>query len=253
MVTYEDTFPDTFPESFAAEIAVAFVGTPTTFATPNTTANGSIVGSLPVGLVEGDLLTCALSLTIGTTIGLDATVTGPAEGWTQIGSGSWKSGTPSNRMSVWWRVVTTGEVANPTWTFSTANVNAVGTIRAIRGINYTTPVHGHSFLANAAAGSTTRTTNALVTTVPTLVESLFSDRSGSSLTLPETERGKRFNSSASSIARQDTNGEVAAGTYTKTASGGVSTSVWNSAIIAWLPGGPPLAIPGGWQLGSIAM
>jgi RHS repeat-associated protein len=97
----------------------------------------TVVLPTPAGVTADDVMVAAVAVR-----GVP-TVTAPA-GWTLIRSDSNGS---SMKLLSYWRVATSSETANYTWSFSSAKA-AAGTITAYTGVNTANPVDVHSGFAN---------------------------------------------------------------------------------------------------------
>lgn len=224
-------------------MAVAHVASSTAQTSNNQTAT-SLAVPVPTGATTGHVIIAWLSHFLPTTA--DMTVTGPT-GWTKVGD-VFDSGSTSVKLTVWRRTVASGDDASPAWTWPTGT-NAVAVMSAYSGVNTTTPiVTGESSLIAKADSNASRVTDTITTAGSRLIVSATGDRSGSTYTgLTDTQRGAVTIASSTSLVVQDTNGEVVAGSYSKTFTASVATSIATMGILALQAGAnqPPTANAGG--------
>lgn len=160
----------------------------------------------------------------------------PPTGWSLVGSAG-KTGTPYHRLSCFIRQFTSGDVSTVTCPW-TGSGNAAGESIGYSGVDPVTPIPESSFTSQSAS-STSWATATITTAALRLIASSFGNRtSGTSnvwSALADTVRGSAYVSSAANIVVQDTNGQVAAGSYSKTATFSTATSVGNMGIVALAP------------------
>lgn len=213
-------------------MATAFVAA-TTGKSADSIADTSITTSTPSSTVN-DYILCWINVNNGT--GTATTVTPPA-GWTTIGTTT--DGTaPILWAGLFGRMVQAGDTTSPVWSFSTGS-NATWVMSAYSGLDATTPYTNQS--VDPYAGSTSAKTTATVTTSATgWIVSGFGDRSqGIYTALTDTSRATSRQTAyvtPCSEVLQDSNGDVTAGSQTRTATGPSGTSVGTSFIVRLNPG-----------------
>lgn len=174
-------------------------------------------------------------------------------GWSLVGS-SYKTGSPSHRLSCFIRQFTTGDVTTVTCAW-TGSGNAAGQSIGYSGVDSTTPIPESSFTSQSAS-STSWATGTITTAALRMIASSFGNRtSGTSnvwSALADTVRGSAYVSSAANIVVQDTNGQVAAGSYSKSATFSVATSVGNMGIVALAPSAAGTTYSGAGDMNSVS-
>ena len=149
--TYGPAAANCFTGQLPNSSCTAAIQMRSTTAGGNNGSDTTIVLNKPAGIQAGDVLIAAVAVR-----GVP-TVTAPT-GWTLIRSDS--NGSSMKTLS-YWRVATSSEPANWTWSFSSARA-AAGTITAYTGVNTSNPVDVHSGFAN-----TTDSTQILAPSVTT--------------------------------------------------------------------------------------
>lgn len=206
---------------------------------PGGTANSTVDTSLTVTLPTTRLDSSPVAVGDYTLVfvggvnstGTAPTITPPA-GWTQVGTSPVDGTSPQLTGGLYSRFRQAGDTNSPVWTFSTG-ANMVYGVVSYPGVDPTTPYTGFSI--DAYAGTTTAKTTASVSTTGGWVVSGFLDRNGGVYTaLADTLRVTSTHTSSSSMVIQDSNGNVATGSQTRTATG-PATSVGLSFIIGLNP------------------
>lgn len=194
----------------------------------------SFNATLPTGTSVGDLILLAVSANTSGT-GVD-----PAQsvaGFTAVPGGtSGKTGTPYHRLSLFYRVIQAGDGATAAGTLAAAG-NAECLAAAYSGVDGTTPfVSGEILAQPQSASSTSWNTGSITTLGPRWVVAIFGNRSnGTWSALTDTVRGTGIIASSANIAFEDSNGNLFAGTYSRTATYSTATSVGNTIIVALNP------------------
>jgi hypothetical protein len=162
------------------------------------------------------------------------TCTGGSGTWTTIAT-SEKSGSPSHRLTAFGKFYVAGD-ANPTVTIA-ASGNIENAAIAYSGVDTTTPIASGEAQAQAQASSSTAfATPSITTAAARWLISAAGDRTAST-TWTGTDSllltGAAAN--AANLIVQDSNGMVAAGTYSRTLTASAATSVGNALIFALNP------------------
>lgn len=210
-------------------MSIALSGTPTAFGSANNVTDTSVTAACP-STTPGDLILCWLE---GATTGTTTFV--PPAGWTQVGSTAIDTGTPTLTAALWYRVVQSGDTASPVWTFNGSNV--VGVMVAYSGVNQSTPFNSPAAASvDVFAGTgTAKTTGTITTLVDGWVVSFDANRNGGGITAnADTFRVQSVHSASSAVWVQDSNGDVVAGSQTRTWTG-PSTSIGATAIVGLKP------------------
>lgn len=204
--------------------AIALAGTPTTDSNTN---QGSITGTAPAGLSEGDVMVADVAVSApGSSV--DNPIATPG-GWT-LQTGDVDLSSPGVRLNTYTRAFQDGDTS---WVWSWDN-NANGriVITPYSGVDPVDPVPTAERAANViGASSATRTTPAITTDGDRWVHHAHSDRSGSSYTSTSEERAD-LSGTSTSLGVYDSSGDVAAGTFSRTATASNSTSVGVNTIVA---------------------
>ena len=108
----------------------------------------------PTGVVSGDVMLAWLY------VDLNATVSTPATGWTQLDLQASATSGQTYNMYVYYKVAGASEPTSYSWTLSAANYNEV-LITAFSGVDTTTPIDAHGI---RDAGSTASLTTPTITT-----------------------------------------------------------------------------------------
>lgn len=209
-------------------------GTATGAATGVSSETSRVVNT-PGSLVDGTYLFAVVNLR--GTASTDYPITAPA-GWTLI-IGSFDVGSPNVRQNLYQRIVTTAgsEPATHTWTSTNGLPEYfTATIIPYFGVDLVNPVIDFSQNVMGST-STTRTTPPIVipgADTDNRVISAFTDRSGSTWTLPDTAVDTRVTgNSSTSHGVADSNGPVTpSGSVTRSATASVSSSVGVQGIVA---------------------
>lgn len=191
-----------------------------------------LVVDKPAGVVEGDVMIAFLA-----TIQDQTTITGPS-GWTQLfPTTADTTNSPHCQMTAWIKVAGSSEPSTYTFSWDVAG-GAVAGIVAYSGVDPTTPVVSgeKGIQPETGTSSTTHTTPTIVTTGSRTLVSAFCDTSSSTWTGTDSERVDLARpSGAMSLFIQDTNGQVAAGSYSKVGTASVSYRQAVMAIVALNP------------------
>jgi hypothetical protein len=212
-------------------VAVAYVGV-TTGGTPDSVVATSVAATRPSAATD-DTMFLWLSLNNGTATA--PIVTAPS-GWTLIGQAT-DGASPQLLSALYYRVNQASDTTTPTWSFSTGT-NAAWVMVGYAGLDPTTPqLHGR---VDPYTGSTSaKTTETITTTAAGWIVSGFGDRSaGGYSAFTNTFRGQYRQTvfaNPSSSWVQDSNGDVAAGSQVRTATGPAGTSVGSSFIMQLNP------------------
>ena len=201
-------------------MAIAHVATATS-QTANNQTNTSITVTLG-STTAGHLNVIEVAVKVDGT-GVDPVIATPA-GWTAITSEAFDSGTTSSiGMRAFYRFFVGGDSSTVSVTWTNAG-NGVAISSGYSGVNTSTPITGFQV---EAKGTTDTSYSVSVTTSQTgWIRSGFANRGGQTFSaLADTSRGSVLNTSATSMVAQDTAADVAAGTYTKTATGSGTTSI----------------------------
>lgn len=156
-------------------------------------------------------------------------------GWTRIAATQvYDAGSPGVSLEAWWKRLTSSDLASSTWSWDPAH----GTIVALTAYSPSTGKMVQPSEAAAAAASTssaTRTTPSLTTAGSRWLSTAYADRSGSTWTVP-TGQTSRHNvqrgTGASSLLVTDSGGDLAAGTYSRTATASASTGTRCEGVVA---------------------
>lgn len=169
-----------------------------------------------------------------TTVNPDVTT---PTGWTKVGE-VFDGTTPGVLSAVYWRVFQNGDASSVTFNWTNAG-QATGRALAYSGVHATTPIPADNYaIVEKSLSATSYSTGNVTTTVTGWIVSAFICRSGGTWSATtDTKRGsdsETLNSSAVSMTCQDSNGDVAAGTYSKTATG-PSTTVGGQVFLLLQP------------------
>lgn len=187
----------------------------------------------PAGLVAGDVMFGAFCA--GNNTGAAISFTLPT-GWTAIDTADDNDFTTLHIATVTcYKVADSTDVAASTFTFtqSGGNLRLIACISAYAGVDTTTPYVEHN-LAKKTTTDTNRATPALTTAALRWLLEVFTDISNVTITAPDTTRQSTFTSNLA-MSVSDTNANVAAGTYTKTATSTGSASQAVCGLIAINP------------------
>jgi len=208
---------------------VAFAGA-TFGGTANDASTAAVATSTPSS-APGDLLLCWINTANGTaTAPTMATV--PAD-WALVDDPITDGSIPQLGAWLYYRVVHAGDSTAPAWTFSTGS-NTTWVMGAWSGCDPSTPFTNAS--VDAFTGTTTTKPTAIITTIADgWVVTGWGDRSGDGYTsATDTFRASSTHPSSTSSWMQDSNGDVPAGTISRTITG-PSTSVGSSFILRLNP------------------
>lgn len=217
-------------------MTISRVGTDNVVGTPNTQTNLSLVTSHTSVPAVDDLViieACLISPGTGTTQNFNT----PA-GWTSVGT-ALDAGTPSLRFTVFQKKWVNGDTF-PTLSWGT-QAEALAVVKIRRGVDTTTPFHQSSVVVHSGT-ATARTTGTITTTISSVIEYAFCDRSGSTFTKgtgTDDTLASLIHSASLSIASFAVPTVVAAGSVTKTATASVSSSIGASGIYALAPAATP--------------
>lgn len=205
-------------------MAIAFVNAQTA---QLNAANTTLACNTPSGIADGNLMVTILELNAAVTVT-------PPGGWTHATGFAVTSGT--NVLDAYYRVASS-EPASYTWSFGSAKCN-------IACLGYSgTPASSPVDVSNAASTTSPSASTPTITTTGSAdwIISAFSDRdsaAGSTWTTPAgtTPRANLLNtgSSEGSLAVFDTNGTVAAGSYSYSSTASTTQSNAVAGIIAIL-------------------
>lgn len=186
---------------------------------PATTTNTSLAVTLGSTTV-GDLNIIEISgLANGTTI--NPTMATPS-GWTKLGEQMDTNGTPASFIAVYYRTYQAGDPSSVTISWTNQG-QMVAVCRAYRGVDATTPIPDSHFDFKVA--SDVNYSIAITTTDVGWLCYGFANRTGAAWSsLSDTLRATSAITSSATMVSLDTNGDVTAGTYTKTGVGS-NTSV----------------------------
>ena len=201
-------------------MAIAHVATSTS-QTANTQTNTSLAVTLG-STTAGHLNVIEVAVKVDGT-GVDPVIATPA-GWTAITSEAVDSGTTSSiGVRAFYRFYVGGDGSTVTVSWTNAG-NGVAISSGYSGVNTSNPITGFQV---EPKGSTDASYSVTVTTsLAGWVRSGFANRSGHTFSaLADTSRGSVLNTSATSMVAQDTAADVAASSYTKTATGSGTTTV----------------------------
>lgn len=210
-------------------MAIAYVGTGFGI-TPNVNTNNQVtinLGSTTVGHINVIIL-CVQCQTVNPDVATPS-------GWTKVGE-VYDGATPGALSAVYWRVFQNGDASSVTFTWTNAG-QATGRALAYSGVHATTPIPTSSIVEKSLS-ATSYSTGSVTTSVTGWIVSSFLCRSGGTWSaMSGTKRGsdsETLNASAVSMTCQDSNGDVAAGTYSKTATG-PSTTVGGQVFLLLQP------------------
>jgi hypothetical protein len=209
-------------------MAVSFIAA-TPVQNPATTTNTSLAVTLASTTV-GDLNIIEVSgLANGTTI--NPTMATPS-GWTKLGEQLDTNGTPASFIAIYYRTFQSGDPTSVTISWANAG-QMVAVCRAHRGCDATTPIADSHFDFKVA--SDVNYSIADTTTATGWLCYGFANRTGAAWSgLSDSLRATSALTSSATMVSLDTNGDVAAGSYTKTGVGS-NTSVgvsWAYRLVA---------------------
>lgn len=195
----------------------------------STATNGTttLAATMPATAV-GDI---ALAVCVYQSNGTAGVIT-PPSGWTPIpGASGHGAGTTGIQMAWAWKLAGASEPATHTWTGTNVAGRIIVAINSYTGVDPANPVSVSAF-ASLAASSTTRPTGSITVPAATCwVVSAFADRAASTYTGTDTERHD-LPVSNTSLMYQDSNGAVAAGSTSRTATALNASSTGAQGIIA---------------------
>lgn len=209
-------------------IAFSAAGTPATGTTALTVV-------IPAAAAIGDVMVLSVISSGGSATNVTGT-TGNT-GWTVLDSATDAGGAPEPTVTILWKACVSGDAgSNVVCTFASAPATTVGVINTYSGVDNVTPFEAHSAAFDATGGSTAHVSPTIVTTKDTdWILTAFGDRSGSTWTPPAgfTERSDTASGAIASLETADSNGTVAHGSISKTATATTSTStdvMWIGAL-----------------------
>lgn len=213
-------------------MAISVIGTPTTG-----TSGASTATSLNINLASTTVGAFnVIGLSINSTASAGDPIPTVPTGWSVIGEKS-KTGTPWHHLIVIGRIYQSGDPTSLTISWSLTGNGSAG-CAAYSGVDTTTPViTATEVLASSkSASNTSWDTGSITTAGSRWICAAFANRSsGTWSALTDTQRYTQITASSANIAYEDSNGAVASGTYNKTATYSVSTSVGNMVIFALNP------------------
>lgn len=220
-------------------------------------ASGTVV--VPSAALPGDVMFAWVNYGGGTPCLSASNITGGAGGtWAQVAGFPTGAAGSGVGQDLWWRAAATGDPgATLTVNFALSNQKAVLYCAVYRGASTISPVDSGSTAKFTNTASTSISSNATTTTQLTWVMTCACSRDSAVTTtysaLQDTQRSQDSNTGSSEMAAviEDTNGDVAAGTYTKTITQSQSLAYCIGVIgIAPAPAGgagviplPPVAFP----------
>lgn len=211
-------------------MAIAFdaAGTPATGTTALTVV-------IPAGATLGSVMV----LSVVSTAGAASNVTGTTgnTGWQIRDTATDAGGAPEPTVTVLWKLCGSGDAgASVTCTFAATPATTVGVVNTYTGVDPATPFEASAAAFDATGGGTAHVSPTIVTTQDTdWILTAFGDRSGSTWTPPAgfTERSDTSSGAVASMETADSNGTVAHGSISETATATTSTStdvMWIGAL-----------------------
>lgn len=227
-------------------MAIAFVAQSTAVSSANGATSFATPLARPTGLVDGQFMVMALAVQTNTT-GADATFTVPA-GWTLIQQLQDDDSTTRVKLGLWYKYAS-GESSTyaTSWSSTATFGRAIGAILAYSGVHPTTPIVGtEKGIAKTATTTTARTTPTITTAASRRILSFFADPYASGTAFPSAADTLRVALGQSNIelAVTDSNGMVAAGSISRTATANTSSNTAVTAIIALNPDPDPPVVAG---------
>lgn len=185
--------------------------------------------------VAGDQLIAVLS------VSSTQSMTTTPSGWVLMATFPWVDNSSAvSNVWVYKKIATGSEPASYTWGWANSG-GGIGTILSYQGAVL---VDAECAGTPQASTSQTRTTPSVTTGGPRHLVSIFADANGSTYSgATDTQRVAATRTGGASLLVQDTNGLVAQGTYSKTATASVNTNVGVQVILSLQE--PPFATPTG--------
>lgn len=215
-----------------ASIALRSVGA----VAQNNAGASSLVVNTPAGVVDGDYMALLVAQN-NTTTTLSA-----LSGWSDVPGPAWPVSDSNSRMWARYRIASS-EPASYTLSWGAGTPKSIAAIIAYSGVDTTTPHDANAVATNEtnATGTTHSTPSLTTVTDQAWLLSFFADRGGTGNTwTPPSGDTERVDASVTGTSQcsceiNDTNGGVAVGSYSKTATPATWLADATMALIALRP------------------